>query len=122
MLTQHRNVQRFRGGLVFKAHRLVYHSTLGLRVIKKKKKGTWMRQALRTARTKSERELEAHRLLYHSTLGSRVTKKKVGGVATSVAILEFSPIWLRNWFLMKVCYRGTSLIRNTQPPRITIGP
>ena len=30
-------VKRFRGGLVFKAHRLVYHSTLGLRVIKKKK-------------------------------------------------------------------------------------
>ena len=33
-------MQRFRGGLVFKAHRLVYHSTLGLRVIKKKKKVT----------------------------------------------------------------------------------
>ena len=32
------DVQRFRGGLVFKAHRLLYHSTLGLRVIKKKKK------------------------------------------------------------------------------------
>ena len=32
------NVQRFRGGLVFKAHRLLYHSTLGLRVIKMKKK------------------------------------------------------------------------------------
>ena len=29
---------RFRGGLVFKAHRLLYHSTLGLRVINKK---TW---------------------------------------------------------------------------------
>ena len=28
---------RFRGGLVCKAHRLVYHSTLGVRVIKKKK-------------------------------------------------------------------------------------
>jgi len=28
---------RFRGGLVFKAHRLLYHSNLGLRVIKKKK-------------------------------------------------------------------------------------
>jgi len=28
---------RFRGGLVLKAHRLLYHSTLGLRVIKKKK-------------------------------------------------------------------------------------
>jgi len=33
-----RNVKRFRGGLVFKAHRLVYHSTLGWRVIKQKKK------------------------------------------------------------------------------------
>ena len=31
-----RNVKRFRGGLVFEAHRLLYHSTLGLRVIKKK--------------------------------------------------------------------------------------
>ena len=29
---------RFTGGLVFKAQRLLYHSTLGLRVIKKKKK------------------------------------------------------------------------------------
>ena len=27
------NVKRFRGGLVFKAHRLLHHSTLGLRVI-----------------------------------------------------------------------------------------
>ena len=33
-----RNVKRFRGGLVFKAHRLLYHSTLGWREIKKKKK------------------------------------------------------------------------------------
>ena len=31
------NVKQFRGGLVSKAHRLVYHSTLGLRVINKKK-------------------------------------------------------------------------------------
>ena len=31
----HINMQRFRGGLVYKAHRLLYHSTLGLRVIKK---------------------------------------------------------------------------------------
>jgi len=30
--------QWFRGGLVFQAHRLLYHSSLGLRVIKKKKK------------------------------------------------------------------------------------
>jgi len=33
-----RNLKRFRGGLVSKAHRLVYHPTLGLIVIKKKKK------------------------------------------------------------------------------------
>ena len=33
-------MKRFRGGLVFKAHRLVYHPTLGLSEIgKKKKKG-----------------------------------------------------------------------------------
>jgi len=32
-----KNVKRFRGVLVFKAHRLSYHSTLGWRVIKKKK-------------------------------------------------------------------------------------
>jgi len=32
-----RKVKRFRGGLVFEAHRLLYHSTLGLRVINKKK-------------------------------------------------------------------------------------
>jgi hypothetical protein len=31
-------VQRFRGGLVFKAHRLFCHSTLGSRVTQKKKK------------------------------------------------------------------------------------
>ena len=37
------NVQWFRGGLVFKAHRLLYHSTLGLRVIKKKRRcGAWV--------------------------------------------------------------------------------
>ena len=35
-----RNVERFSGGLVFKAHRLVNHSTLGPRVIKKKKNVT----------------------------------------------------------------------------------
>ena len=51
-------MQRFRGGLVFKAHKLLYHSTLGLRVIKKKI------------------VFKAHRLVYHSTLGLRVIKKK----------------------------------------------
>ena len=35
-----RNVQQFRGGLVFKAHKLLYRSTLGSRVIEKKMKLT----------------------------------------------------------------------------------
>jgi len=34
----HRNVKRFQGGLVFKAHRWLHHSTLGSRVIKKKRR------------------------------------------------------------------------------------
>jgi len=34
------DVQRFPGGLVFKAHRLLDHSTLDLRVIKKKSAST----------------------------------------------------------------------------------
>ena len=41
VVQQHRDAKKggpFRGGLVFKAHRFVYHSTLGWRVIKKKKK------------------------------------------------------------------------------------
>ena len=33
-------MERFRGGLVFKAHRLVYDSTLGLRVILENMTGT----------------------------------------------------------------------------------
>jgi hypothetical protein len=32
-----RNVERFRGWLVFKAHRLLYHSTLGSRITKRNK-------------------------------------------------------------------------------------
>ena len=33
-----RNMERFREGLVFKAHRILYHSTLGWRVMKKKRR------------------------------------------------------------------------------------
>ena len=43
-----RNVKRFRGGLVFKAHKWLYDSTLGLRVIKKRKKSTLAEAAART--------------------------------------------------------------------------
>ena len=37
-----RNVERFRGGLVCKAHELLYRSTLGSRVIKKKIWSIWV--------------------------------------------------------------------------------
>ena len=36
-----RNVKRFGEGLVFKAHRLAYHSTLGSGIIKKKTSRGW---------------------------------------------------------------------------------
>ena len=35
-------MKRFRGGSVFKAHRLACHSTLGSRVIEKKKKNLFL--------------------------------------------------------------------------------
>ena len=44
------NVKRFRGGLVFKVHRFLYHSTLGLRVIKKKKKKSGARECFHEPR------------------------------------------------------------------------
>ena len=34
-----RNVKRFRGGLVFKVRRLVHHSALGSKVMKKRRRG-----------------------------------------------------------------------------------
>ena len=65
----HRNVKRFRGGLVFKAHRWLYHSTLGSRVIKKKN------QAERGA-------VHAKRQLLHLVQGSgfRFSSDHVGAV------------------------------------------
>jgi len=51
-------------GHVFEAHRLLYYSTLGLGVVKKKKKGDLFLFRL------LGRVLKAHRLLYHPTLCS----------------------------------------------------
>ena len=46
-------MERFRGGLVFKAHRLFDHSTIGLRVIKKKREDvevtSWLGGGLQVA-------------------------------------------------------------------------
>ena len=57
-----RNVERIQGGLVFKAHRLLYHLTLSSRVIKKKKH--------------RPNVFGARRLLSHSALGLRVVKRE----------------------------------------------
>jgi len=56
-----RNVERFREGLVFKAHRWLYHSTLGSRVIKKKKK---KRQSLRNCTPTLKKTGQRERVLY----------------------------------------------------------
>ena len=50
---------------MFKVHRLVYHSTLGLRVKKKKKVGLSLAAVARMWRMEDS-HFEAHRLLYHS--------------------------------------------------------
>ena len=82
-------MKRFREGLVFKAHRLLYHSTLGLRVIKKKKKVTDRCEgAMQHAVTppvcpsnSASATPDAACVRYHSTLGLKVIhkKKKVSG-------------------------------------------
>ena len=64
------DMKRFQGGLVFKPRRLLYHSTRGARVIKKKNK-----------------------------LGGGRRASNIAGLST---------------------YRGTSLIRNSPPPRTAI--
>ena len=75
-----RNVKRFRGGLVFKAHRLVYHSTLGLIVIKKKVRTTWRRgsggAARASRRTRALIRTPAVQLLYKVTLQTELLYKQ----------------------------------------------
>ena len=56
-----RNVKRFRGGLACQAHRLLYHSTLGSRVIKKKKVGVNREEEGWGGTAAREREGEAAR-------------------------------------------------------------
>ena len=90
-------MKRFRGGLVFKAHRLSYHSTLGLRVVKKKRSQdvpgaagifnggpsfgailhhTQMTNIRNVQRFRGGLVFKAHRLLFHSTPFLRVIKKR----------------------------------------------
>jgi len=54
-------------GLVFEAHRLVYHLTLGLSVIKKKKVEVYPRQADHATKAHQPREVR-HLVLLHTRL------------------------------------------------------
>ena len=93
-------MKRFRGGLVCKAHRLVYHLTLGWRVIKKKKKTRPNSPLFSPPAASSLLCFRVHDLglkmcsgsktasylrlidfVYHLTLGLRVIKKKREGGA-----------------------------------------
>ena len=76
-----RNVKRLRGGLVFKAHRLLYHSTLGLRVIQNKVFAGQGENLQLLGGT-----FKPHRRVYHSTLGLRVIKKKKERTCNSWAV------------------------------------
>jgi len=90
------NVKRFRGGLVFKAHRLAYHSTLGWRVIKKKKSNS-------SGWRQDKRLLEG--AMMHSVLMRNLDAFKA---VTNISVSH------------QTHYRGTSLIRNTHPHRTSI--
>ena len=59
--------------LVFEAHRLLYHSTLGLKVIKKKKNCPDKEEGRGLIPQTYLRLID---FVYHSTLGLRVIKKK----------------------------------------------
>jgi len=48
-------VKWFRGGLEFQAHRLVYYSTLGLRVIKKEKKEIIKKETKKIMKTEKKK-------------------------------------------------------------------
>ena len=50
-----RNVKRFQGGFVYEAHRLLYHSTLGWRVITKKKNRPFETTSIRPLRSSGRR-------------------------------------------------------------------
>ena len=71
---------RDRGGLVFKAHRLVYHATLGSRVIKKKKKRPGGRRSRRRWRAASApRHASPAAGSYLRLLDSCITQLKAQG-------------------------------------------
>ena len=66
---------------------------------------------------------KSHRLVYHPTIGWRVKKKTPNPKQPEVDWGAGFKDRL-GFRAQRTCglYRGTSLVRNTHPPRITIGP
>ena len=91
VVSRHPHLQK---GLVFKAHRLLYHSTLGLRVIKKRTRR--MASHFFPSRTHS----------LPSTTPRHVPHKKINRTPFQFLLLGQMP----------ADYRGTSVIRNRPPP------
>ena len=67
-----KNVKRFRGGLVFKAHRLLYHSALGLRVTAgRERMGERDREELMAMTDPSESDAGEYEVASHHDHGYR---------------------------------------------------
>jgi len=73
-------VKRFRGGLVVEAHRRLHHSTLGLRVIKKKKKGIAVGDGVMVASSSSSSVCETCAQHYNSSERVRERERAPKGV------------------------------------------
>ena len=81
-------------GLVFKAHRLVYHSTLGWRIIRSHLLPGSQVLSGNVKRFRGGLAFKAHRLLYHSTLSWRVIKSRlIRGRQVGQATYRGARIW-----------------------------
>ena len=90
---QTRNVKWFRGGIVCKAHRLVHHSTLGWRVMHKKKEALtwdppiesrWLGGPYRDGPASGESRILLCRIRILGYSGGGQTRSDVGTVAVSL--------------------------------------
>ena len=62
-------MKRFRGGLVFKAHRLLHHSTLGSRVTKKKRREVAAVSSRQGGRSRANRTVKSQSVKKFATGG-----------------------------------------------------
>jgi len=88
----HRNVQRFRGGLLFKAHRLLYYSTLGLRVTKREVNSLQVALPLNTRIAHPHGKVSALEDLGMDRLGSRHLWLTTGRESTGLVTFYRVPV------------------------------